>query len=174
MRGFTKGPQGRVESFALGAASSFVRELLPDPTSYYEAQGLALQGTKRSAWRTTECRFHGGSDSMRIKAATGAFVCMACGVKGGDVLSYHQQLHGLDFESAAKQLGAWIDDGKSHRSHKPAPLPAREALSVLREEATLIALEGSRIGHGIIPTATDLERIRKAAGRVHVIAGGII
>jgi len=111
---------------------------------------------------------------MRIFVVSGGFVCMSCGVKGGDVLSYHQQLYGLDFESAAKQLGAWVDDGKSHRSNKPAPLPAREALFVLREEATLIALEGSRIGHGVVLNEADRERVRKAAGRVHVIAEGIV
>lgn len=148
------------------------KNLLPDPQTYYEAQGLTLKGAKNAVWKTTRCEFHRGSDSMRIFVASGGFVCMACGVKGGDVLSYHQQLYGLDFESAAKQLGAWVDDGKPYRSNKPAPLPARVALFVLREEATLIALEGSRIGHGILPTDADLERIRKAAGRVNLIAEG--
>lgn len=153
---------------------SFDRNSLPDPQTYYEAQGLTLRGAKNAIWKTTRCEFHGGSDSMRIFAASGGFVCMACRVKGRDVLSYHQRLYGLDFESAAKQLGAWVDDGKRHHSRKPAPLPAREALFVLREEATLIAIEGTRIGHGVVATATDLERIRKAAGRIHLIAEGIV
>jgi hypothetical protein len=151
------------------------KNLLPQPADYYEGQGLTLRGAKNSAWKTTRCVFHGGSDSMRVSMQSGGFVCMACGVKGGDIISYQQQAHGLDFISAAKQLNAWVEDGKQHHDpNKPAPLPAREALDLLREEATLIALEGSRIGRGITPTASDLERIRKAAGRVNLIAEGIL
>jgi hypothetical protein len=153
---------------------TFDKTKLPEPTDYYQGRGLTLRGPKNAVAKTTACDFHGGSDSMRIFVASGGFVCMACGVKGGDILSYHQQLHGLDFVSAAKQLNAWVDDGKQHHSNKPAPLPAREALFVLRDEVTLIALEGSRIGHGVVPTDADLERIRKAAGRVYLIAEDIL
>lgn len=88
-------------------ATGFDRELLPVPVSYYEAQGLTLQGSRGAEWKTTECRFHGGSDSLRIKVTTGAFVCMACGAKGGDVLAYEMATHGIGFIDAAKQLGAW-------------------------------------------------------------------
>lgn len=159
---------------AASAASGFNRELLPEPVTYYEAQGLTLQGPLSAQWRTAGCRFHGGSDSLRIKVSTGAFVCMACGVKGRDVLSYHQQAHGLDFLAAAKQLNAWIDDGKPHhRSQKPAALPAREALCILRDEVTLIAIEGARLARGIKPDELTLRRLLRAAGRVNLIAEGI-
>ena len=43
---------------------TFDRRNLPDAVSYYESEGLKL--TSRGKWRTTECKFHGGSDSMRI------------------------------------------------------------------------------------------------------------
>ena len=49
----------------------FDRRNLPDPISYYESEGLKL--TSRGKWRTTACQFHGGSDSMRINADSGAF-----------------------------------------------------------------------------------------------------
>jgi phage/plasmid primase-like uncharacterized protein len=149
----------------------FERDRLPDPMSYFEAEGLRLKGPNSSKWKTTECRFHGGSDSMRVNAHTGAWVCMACGVKGGDILSYQMQAHGIEFIEAAKTLGAWVEDGKPYQAPKNSPsLPPRAALSVLHFEAMLIAIEGSRIGNGIPPTADDLSRIRTAANHILTIA----
>ncbi|MFY8042310.1 MAG: hypothetical protein ACOVOD_05230, partial [Rhodoferax sp.] len=69
----------------------FVRDHLPDPVTYFEAEGLTLEG--RGPWRTTECRFHGGSDSMRINTVSGSWVCMACNAKGGDVLAHCMAEH---------------------------------------------------------------------------------
>ena len=37
----------------------------------------------------------------------GAFKCMTCGAKGGDLLAFHMRRHGLSFIDAAKALGAW-------------------------------------------------------------------
>ena len=87
----------------------FERDRLPDPVSYYEAVGLKLTGPRSSKWRTTECKFHGGSDSMRVNVATGAFRCMNCGARGGDVLAYHMAESGLEFVDAAKALLARLD-----------------------------------------------------------------
>lgn len=90
---------------------SFDRTRLPDPEGFYLAAGLELTG--RGRWRTTRCEFHGGSDSMRINLQSGAFVCMAgCGAKGGDVLAYRMAAAGEDFQTAARALGAWVDDGQ--------------------------------------------------------------
>jgi hypothetical protein len=150
---------------------TFVREKLPDPISYYASQELIFQGSGPAPWRTTECRFHGGSDSMRIMVATGAFACMACGARGGDVLAYHMAAHGLGFVEAAKQLNAWAGDERAERQYRPTPLSARDALSVLADEATLIALEGTRIVHGVELVAADLERVRTAAARINHIKG---
>jgi hypothetical protein len=47
----------------------YLRDNLPDPIAYFEGEGLKLDG--RGKWRTTECRFHGGSDSMRVNTASG-------------------------------------------------------------------------------------------------------
>lgn len=149
----------------------FERHLLPDPVSYFEAEGLTLKGPSSSKWKTSECRFHGGRDSMRINIASGAWVCMNCGAKGGDILSYAMQAHGIEFVEAVKSLGAWVGDGKAPPpNQKPPSLPPRAALQVLAFEAQLVAIEASRIGNGITPTADDLSRIRAAANHIMTIA----
>ena len=145
---------------------SFNREHLPDPTSYYENAGLKLTG--RGKWRTTECRFHDGSDSMRVNVATGAFVCMAgCGARGGDVLAYHMAEHGLEFVEATKALGAWIDDGTPTTQHKPTPLSPRQALAVLSTECNLVAIAAGNVAHGVVLTTVDLSRVLTAANRIN-------
>jgi hypothetical protein len=91
---------------AAQVASLFDRSKLPDPVRYYEGQGIALTG--RGAWLDAVCPFHEDTKpSMRVRVETGAFKCMACGAHGGDVLAFHQQLHGMTFKAAAVHLGAW-------------------------------------------------------------------
>ena len=147
---------------------TFERDRLPDPRSYYEAQGLALSKGKK--WVTTACHFHQGSDSMRINLQSGAFVCMAgCGARGGDVLAYHMAVQGLEFIEAAKDLGAWVDDGKQPPT-APAPFTPRQALEVLMTEVNLIAVVAGNIGRGVVLSETERTRLMQAAGRVLGIA----
>ena len=143
---------------------TFDRSALPDPIAYFENQGLVLQGVGK--WRSTSCVFHGGSDSMRINLTSGGWCCMACGEKGGDVLSYEMQAHGLEFIEACKQLGCWIDDGHRPTSERPAPLPPRQALAVMRFEALLVATAAGSIAHGVILTDQDRSRVQAAANRI--------
>jgi hypothetical protein len=150
----------------------FRKDLLPDPVAYFEGQGLVLTG--RGKWRTTSCLFHGGSDSMRINTE-GGWVCMSCGQHGGDVLSYHQQLHGLDFVSAARELHAYIDDGRPHRGPaKSAGLPARAALQVLAFEALLAATAAGNLAQGLALSDDDRQRLVLAAGRISVVMDGVL
>lgn len=147
----------------------FDRRNLPDAVGYYESEGLKLTG--RGKWRTTECKFHGGSDSMRINTDSGAFACMAgCGARGGDVLAYHMAQHGLEFVEAAKALGAWIDDGRPATQHKPSPLSPRQALEVLAVEANLVAIAAANVAHGVVLSQLDLSRVLTASGRVTRLA----
>lgn len=146
---------------------AFDRNLLPDTVSYFEGQGLRLAGPGNSKWKTTACQFHGGSDSMRINVASGGWCCMSCGEKGGDVLAYHLQLHGLEFVEAAKQLGAWVDDGKPQRLQKPTPLSPRAALVVIGFECSLVAVAGANIARGVALSSADLSRVLVAAGRIN-------
>lgn len=150
---------------------TFERDRLPDPVSYYEAQGLKLTGPRSSKWRTTECKFHGGRDSMRVNVATGAFRCMNCGARGGDVLAYHIAESGLEFVESAKALGAWVEDGKPTRPQKPTALPPRAALEVLGFEATLVAVAAGNLAKGLVLTDTDRNRLMICAGRINRIVG---
>lgn len=146
----------------------FERDRLPDPVSYFENEGLALKGPGK--WKTTECRFHGGSDSLRVNTASGAWVCMACGVKGGDVLAYEMQATGTEFVRAAQELGAWVDDGRPPPTTKPAALPPRAALAALAHETSLLFIEAARMTKGYMPTPDDIARMGQAAGTIQLIA----
>lgn len=148
---------------------SFNRDALPEPVGYFEGVGLTLRGPAK--WKTTRCEFHGGSDSMRVNTTSGAWVCMACGAKGGDVLSYEMRLTGAEFVEAAKALGAWIEDGREPASTKPTSLPPRAALGALAFEATLIAVAAGNVAQGLALDAADLNRVMVAAGRIQGIAG---
>ena len=150
---------------------SYDRTRLPDPVSYYEGQTLILKGPRSARWKTTRCEFHGGSDSMRVNVATGAFKCMACDEGGGDVLAYHMQANGLEFVEAAKALGAWADDGNPYKPQKPTALPPRAALEVLGFEATLVAVAAGNLARGVTLTDDDRKRLMVCAGRINRIAG---
>ena len=149
---------------------TFVRDRLPDPGAYFEGQGLVL--ARGSKWRSTRCEFHGGGDSMRVNLQTGAFKCMNCQAKGGDVLAYQMAVHGQDFVTAAKSLGSWQDDPKdaSQPRRRPLPFPARDALEILADEANLVAVAAGNVAHGVPMSGADRERLMQAAGRIRVIA----
>lgn len=152
-----------------GTGMTFERNQLPDPVSYYEAQGLKFTGSRSAKWRTSECKFHGGSDSMRVNVATGAFRCMNCGARGGDVLAYHMAAYGLEFVSAAKALGAWGEEGKPHKLQRPTALPPRAALEVLGFESMLVAVAAGNLARGVTLTDDDRKRLMVCAGRINRI-----
>lgn len=149
---------------------TFDRSLLPEPIGYYEGQGLKLKGPRLSKWRTTECKFHGGSDSMRINTVNGAFRCMNCGARGGDVLAYQMAEQGQDFIKAAKALGAWHEDGHKPHRLKPTALSPRMALEVLQFESTLTAIAASNLANGCVLTEIDFARLITCARRISRIA----
>ena len=144
----------------------FDRTHLPDPTSYFENQGLILKGPRSAKWKTTTCNFHGGSDSLRINVASGAWVCMSCGDKGGDVLAYEIKAGGREFVDAAKALGCWVDDGRPQAQTKPTPLSPRLALSVMAFESTLAAVAAGNVANGVTLTDADRARLMVAANRI--------
>ena len=146
---------------------TFDRNLLPDPTAYFEEQGLKLTGPRKAKWKTTECRFHDGSDSMRLNTASGAWICMSCGKKGGDVLAYELAATGAEFIEAAKAIGAWVDDGRPHTLQKPTLLSPRAALSAMAFEAMFIAIAAGNLAKGVVLTDADRSRLMQAAGRIN-------
>lgn len=146
---------------------TFIRDNLPDTRTYFENEGLVLTGPGK--WVTARCDFHGGSDSIRINTEAGGWCCMACGIKGGDVLAYHIAAHGLCFIDAAKELGCWQDDGKPEHT-KPKPLPASQAIQVLRFESMLTYTAAMNLGNGVQLTDDDRARLVLASQRIQTIA----
>lgn len=145
---------------------TFDRSKLPDPVSYYEGQGLTLQGHRNASWRTTECQFHGGSDSMRVNTKTGAWVCMACSAKGGDVLSHFMLSKGMEFVDAARALGAWTGCDSSEIQRKPSGLSPRAAMEVMSFEALIAAVAAANVARGVVLKERDLERLLLASNRI--------
>jgi hypothetical protein len=94
----------------------FRRDLLPPPAVFYgEALGKLFR--PRRGWAQGDCVFHQSRSkkSFSINLATGGFFCHGCGAKGGDVVAFLMRRDGIDFVSAAKQLGGW-DDAPGARS----------------------------------------------------------
>lgn len=148
---------------------SFDRERLPEPAAFFDAEGLTFQG--RGKWRTTGCEFHGGSDSMRVNMESGAWRCMACGTKGGDVLAYAMQRRGLDFVDAARALGAWVSDGKEQRpDDRPRTLSPRAAMELVAHELRVIFIVISDARQGRTPNEADWRRFLEGVGRIERLA----
>jgi len=149
---------------------TFIRENLPDARAYFEDAGLKLTGPRNSKWQTARCDFHGGSDSMRVNLESGGWCCMACGQKGGNILSYEIAITGACFIDAAKALGCWVDDGKPAHT-RPAPLSPRQVIQVLKFESMLTYVAAMNLGHGVQLTDTDRARLTVAAQRIQTITG---
>ena len=147
----------------------FRRDRLPDAVGYFEGEGVSLTGPGR--WKSGPCRFHGGSDSLRVNVQSGAWRCMNCGAKGGDVLAYAMQLHGLDFVEAARALGAYADDGRPHKGPmQAATLPARDAMQLAAQEILLALVVISDIQRGVSPSVDDWRRFLGSAARLDLLA----
>jgi DNA primase len=147
----------------------FVRDMLPDPVRFYEAEGLQLKGPGQ--WKTTRCPFHGGSDSMRVNSESGAFKCMACEVHGGDVLSFYMQRQSIDFLDAAEALGATVSDGAVPSPFRKATLSAPAALALLQSEAWLIACTALSTAEAVRDQADRLRLIEAARTIQNIMQG---
>lgn len=147
----------------------FIKDRLPDPLPYFESEGISLVGP--GPWKTGPCRFHGSHDSLRVNTRTGGWVCMACGAKGGDVLSYYMQMRGMGFVEAAMALGAYADDGRRYTGKTTATtLSARDAMQVIAQELLVLFVVIADIRSGTIPTDADWHRFVVGAGRVEILA----
>lgn len=149
---------------------SFDRNKLPEPISYFESIGLNLKGPKSAPWRTTSCNFHGGSDSLRVKVQNGAWRCMNCGVKGGDILSYHMQANDLEFIQAVKDLGCWDGNSNSSIPFKVASFSPRLALEVLSLESSIVYVLACDMVKSNALEETDKQRLMTCVSRINLIA----
>ena len=147
----------------------FIKDRLPDVQSYFDAEDVRLVGPGR--WKTGPCHFHDGSDSLRVNTQSGGWCCMACFVKGGDVLAYHMQRYGMQFVEAARELGTYVDDGKRYSGKTTATtLSARDAMQVIAHELLVLFVVIADIRKGVIPSDADWQRFVVGAGRVETLA----
>jgi CHC2 zinc finger len=104
--------------------SKFEPALLPSPQYFYERELGRLSRHSRG-WAMGKCPFHESKSgrSFAVNLATGGFYCFGCDAKGGDEIDFVRQRDGCDFKTAAKCLGAWVEDGARIR-----PTPREEIL----------------------------------------------
>jgi len=88
------------------------RSLLPNPGEYYrEIAKIKLTGG--AEWKSGLCPFHRDTKpSLRVHLERGAYRCMVCGARGGDIIAFHSQWRGLDFIATCKALGAWKEGAR--------------------------------------------------------------
>lgn len=98
----------------------FDRSLLPSPRSFYSREFRGLPRENSQGWVSVPCCFHSSgekrgrpSKSLRVNTREGNFICMSCGIKGGDPVAFLMRRDGLDFKRAAQSLGCWRDGGLS-------------------------------------------------------------
>jgi hypothetical protein len=144
-------------------AKHFEKNLLPDPVSYFESNDMPLKGPGR--WKTTRCPFHGGSDSMRVHADSGGWVCMNCHANGGDVIAMEMQLFGIEFLEAAERLGALRDDGGPERPKRKTTLSPMAMLKLVQNEVGVIVVTALTIAD-LIPGQEDRNRLLDACRAV--------
>ena len=83
-----------------------VKAYIP-PADFYRAELPAMPVPRGSGWREGGlCPVHADkhAGSFRVNLETGAFVCFACGTKGGDIVAFIQQRDGLSFPDATRKL----------------------------------------------------------------------
>ena len=145
----------------------YSRERLPDPITYYEAQGLNIQRRGRGPWRASSCPFCQSRDNFNINLESGGFHCWGCAAKGGDVLAFHMAHASLDFVSAAKALGCWVEDGKpSTRPPRPDQLSPRDAITLMADDANYLAIFSSLLINQRPLTESDHAEALSAVARI--------
>jgi len=93
-------------------AGQFCRELLPPALSFYRRELGDLSRPDRRGWARPKsgCPFHSSESKTSFHVhRDGGFFCFGCGAKGGDLVDYVRLRDTVDFKSAARKLGAWID-----------------------------------------------------------------
>ena len=83
-----------------------VKSYIP-PADFYRSELATMPAPRGGGWREGGlCPFHADkhAGSFRVNLETGAFVCFACGTKGGDIIAFIQQRDGLSFPDATRRL----------------------------------------------------------------------
>ena len=89
------------------------RHSLPSPTQYL-AERSFIKTKIYSEWISIYCPAHkDGAEknpSLRVNLIDGHFRCMACGIKGGDIIALHRVFTGLSFLDAVRDVGGHFYD----------------------------------------------------------------
>lgn len=88
------------------ASSTDWRSRLPDPAVYYPRHLAKLTRPNPEGWAQARCPFHedqAASLSVHLSNPRGGWKCFA-GCGGGDLVSFHMRLTGLDFTKARDEL----------------------------------------------------------------------
>lgn len=89
-------------------APRFRPDRLPDVEAFYRGQFQQLKASGKG-WALTLCPFHDDRRaSFAVHLSKGAFICHACGAKGGDLVDFVKLRDGGDFVTACKTLRAWL------------------------------------------------------------------
>jgi hypothetical protein len=148
---------------------TFHKEDLPSAERYCEHHGLPLI-PPRGKWRSTRCDLCGASKAMRINTESNGWCCMSCGQKGGDMLALHIALTGMDFVSAARELGAYVDDDKPGAlPRKARAISAGDALELLYQDAMLVWVAAQNLVQGVVLTKRDIDDLTAATRRVLLV-----
>ncbi len=87
--------------------SADVVKALISPEAYYTKELTDTPQWKRvTGWVDGGlCPFHNDNrrGNFRVNLGTGGYCCFSCGAKG-DILTFHQQRHGLEFRQALDEL----------------------------------------------------------------------
>ena len=151
---------------------SFDKTQLPDVADYYGSQGLTIGKHGNKGWRKANCLFCNSRDNFNINLLSGGFHCWSCEAKGGDLVAFQMLRHGQEFTQAAKDLGAWVDDGKPAQRTKPMPISYRDALTAIAYEAQLIVVTAAAFFRNKELSEQDLARMAQAVGRINKLLGG--
>lgn len=89
------------------------RHSLPSPIQYLTMRSL-IKTKSYGEWISICCPVHkDGAEknpSLRVSLIDGHFRCMACGIKGGDIIALHRLFTGLNFLDAVSNVGGRFHD----------------------------------------------------------------
>jgi DNA primase len=97
-------PAGSYKMTTKLLASDIKNSLRPFDFYHYELSNAPLKKQGRNTGGL--CPFHADNTpgSFRVNLATGAYKCFSCGSRGGDIIAFTMELHGLDFIEALTKL----------------------------------------------------------------------
>ena len=140
---------------------------LPSPDAYF-SQFAGVKTSGKSL--RLPCPIHKGeSPNLSVDRESGMWQCFTCKAKGGDIIDFEQQLHGIGFVRAASNFGAYVPNGKPATPAAPV-LNYRAMLNVLQNEIEIAALISSDLAAGRVPSSDDASRLIQAAGRITKVA----